>query len=94
MVLQKLFKILVKNLSGSGLGKYPIITNAYFKISKKLLPEFILFDGQKIFLDSETSVHHAMLGFAIGSPLRILTSTGIKMFGKEIQGVRVRPRFR
>jgi len=60
MVIKKLFKKSVKLLAGKGLGRNPTIAGIYNSLSKKILPEFIEYEGMKIFLDSEDSIYFEM----------------------------------
>jgi len=49
-----------KALGGHGLTKKPIIGKIYKSISKKVVPEFIMFEGNKIYLDSVDAINFAM----------------------------------
>jgi FkbM family methyltransferase len=63
LLLSRLFKNISKLLSGYGLGRNRVIASIYFNVAKKLLPEYILFRGNKIHLDSENSIQLAIFGY-------------------------------
>jgi FkbM family methyltransferase len=63
MVLSSFFRIATKILSGYGLGRNKLFARLYFGLGKRLLPEFIMFNGNKIFLDSENSINLAACGY-------------------------------
>ena len=60
MVIVELFKKFTKLFAGKGLGRNKIIARIYNSISKKVLPEFIEYEGFQLFLDSEDSINFAM----------------------------------
>jgi len=60
MVIVELFKKFTKLFVGKGLGRNKIIGRIYNSISKKVLPEFIEYEGFQLFLDSEDSINFAM----------------------------------
>jgi len=45
-----------KLFSGHGLGKNKGLVKIYQKMAKKMLPDFILYDDQKLFLESEDAI--------------------------------------
>jgi len=63
VVLEILFKKISKSLAGHGFGNNPILAKIYQKIGKTVLPEFIEYDGHKIFLGSEDTVNIATFGY-------------------------------
>jgi len=48
-LFENIFKATTKMFEGHGLGKNPIISKLYQRIGKKIVGEFFLFEGQKIF---------------------------------------------
>ena len=63
MLLEKIFKKTSKILAGHGFGNNPKLAKIYQKIGKTVLPEFIEYDGHKIFLESEDSINIATFGY-------------------------------
>jgi FkbM family methyltransferase len=57
-----MFRALSRLLSGHGLGKSSILANIYLRVAKRLLPNFIIFRGHKIYLDSPDSMRLYMFG--------------------------------
>ena len=62
MVMPYLFKILSRLLSGHGLGRSSFLANAYLKVAKMLLPDVIVFRGNKIYLDSPDAMSLSVFG--------------------------------
>jgi FkbM family methyltransferase len=63
MIASSLFRFVTRVLAGYGLGKNPFIAFIYIQIAKKALPKFIIFRGNKIFLESENAINFASLGY-------------------------------
>lgn len=63
MALWNFLKFLARILVKLGLKKYSIFRKLYFQIGRKLFGNFILYEGQKFFIDVEGSLERTMFGF-------------------------------
>lgn len=63
MISSNALKIAQKLFGGHGLSKNPIIYKIYQKLYRQTLPEYSLYNDQKIFLDSEEAICMANLNF-------------------------------
>jgi FkbM family methyltransferase len=63
MKFSHLFRFFIKVCSGYGLGKNAFIASMYLRMAKRALPDFVMFKGNKIFLESEDSISFASFGF-------------------------------
>ena len=63
MVISRFLKITANKLKGHGFGKSVIVAKLYHYVSKKILPEFVNFNGFKIFLSSEDAINFALFGY-------------------------------
>jgi len=63
LLLRYIFQIASKIFGGYGLGNNPVIAKYYHKLGKKTFGDFLIYEGQKFFLDTEGSIALAMIYF-------------------------------
>jgi len=63
LVISRFLKITANKLKGHGFGNSEIAVKLYQYITKKIMPDFINFNGFKVFLLSEDAINLALFGF-------------------------------
>jgi FkbM family methyltransferase len=76
-IISKIYKFVAKNLVGTGLSKYGIVQKTSRFLTEKLKPDFVIIDGDKLYLD----IHDDLSLSVHGSHSKVIAD----LFSKEIK---------